>query len=252
MESEEKKETKEKIRNDFMRRLFAVAISVGAASTIAQMKWVIDGTWPTLAEYQQFAILLAAMTATVLSWDGYLLSIQDRPLGDGVVNFFRFAIDIFLVFVYMFLLMTSRHITWWLPIHALTFVLYAFWDFLTVCAYTKKYFDDEGPYRISRVYFGALVDSPGVRRSAIITLIWMFYFVALAYITFHRLEGHVFIMAIFVILGLTLYRVDKTYRFPMLRRLGIVIFLIGLAFVYIQCGAAFDDAWIISWTPLLS
>jgi hypothetical protein len=77
------------IRDDLIRRLFAVAISVGAATTLAKMEWVQLGRWPCLPEWQQLWIIIAAMTATVLSWDGYLFSIKDRPLR----NFGRFAIE---------------------------------------------------------------------------------------------------------------------------------------------------------------
>lgn len=129
-------QTQEQIRGDLIRRLFAVAISVGAASTLARMRWVNGGCPPDLREWQQLSILAAATVATVLSWDGYLVSIEDRPLkGVG-----QFAIDIFLVFIYMFLLMTSYHRTWWLFIHALTFGLYVIWDFLTVSEHTDYYY----------------------------------------------------------------------------------------------------------------
>jgi hypothetical protein len=86
-----------KIRDDLIRRLFAVAISVGAATTLSRMGWVEHGRWPCLAEWQQLSILTAALMATVLSWDGYLYSINERPLR----NFGRFAIDILLVFIYI-------------------------------------------------------------------------------------------------------------------------------------------------------
>ena len=48
-------EVRAKIRDDLIRRLFAVAISVGAATTIAQMKWVQGGRWPCMAEWQQLS-----------------------------------------------------------------------------------------------------------------------------------------------------------------------------------------------------
>ena len=128
-----------------------------------------------MAEWQQLFILVAALTATVLSWDGYLFSIAERPLRD----FRRFAIDILLVFIYMFLLMTSKLLVWWLFIHALIFTLYAIWDLLTVNDWKAKYYYaavPEGQQTIRRVYVGGIKDSPDVSRGPIITIVWGIYF----------------------------------------------------------------------------
>jgi hypothetical protein len=157
----EQTKTQAQIRDDLIRRLFAVAISVGAASTLARMGWVRDGRWLNLSETQQLFILAAAMVATVLSWDNYLVSIKERPL----YSFWRFAIDIALVFIYMFLLMTSQHHTWWLFIHALTFALYIIWDALTVKEHLEKYYTVDfgvGNPTFARVYIGGLTDQVGV------------------------------------------------------------------------------------------
>jgi len=227
-----------KIRDDLIRRLFAVAISVGAAATLAQMKWVDDGRWPCMPEWQQLFILVAALTATVLSWDGYLFSIDDRPLR----NFWRFAIDILLVFIYMFLLMTSKLLIWWLFIHALIFTLYAIWDLLTVYDWKPKYYYGipEGPQQtIRRVYIGGLRDSTDVSRGPIITIVWGIYFWAL-YILNDRalywlnvpgLRERIVGITFFVVLGLYLYRQDKAPpRYTMCKRLGwIAALLLGSA-----------------------
>jgi hypothetical protein len=165
-----------KIRDDLIRRLFAVAISAGAAATVSQMPWVQVGRAPCLSEWQQLLILIVALIATVLSWDGYLVSISERPLR----NFWRFAIDITLVFIYMFLLMTSKLLVWWLFILALIFTLYAIWDLLTVCDWLPSYYyRTDVPQTISGVYIGGLRDSPNVSRGPIITIVWGIYFWAL-------------------------------------------------------------------------
>jgi hypothetical protein len=78
-------------RADLIKRLFAVAISVGAATTLYNMGWVRDGRLPCIAEYQQLLILVAAMTATVLSWDGYLWAIAQRPKAGVEARLNRFA-----------------------------------------------------------------------------------------------------------------------------------------------------------------
>jgi hypothetical protein len=229
-------QTQDEIRGDLIRRLFAVAISVGAATTLARMDWVEKGHWPTLAEWQQLAILSVAMTATVLSWDGYLMSIEDRPLK----KFWRFAIDITLVFVYMFLLMTSHHKTWWIPIHAITYALYIIWDFLTVREYTAKYYMQGATQKqtIFGVYWGGLRDVDKVSRGPVITLGWAAYFWGLFLINRHGLEDRVFITAIFAIAGLVLYRRDKRKRYASLYRFVVVAALLVADLLYVKCGSA--------------
>jgi hypothetical protein len=241
-ESAPPEDLRAKIRDDLIRRLFAVAISVGAATTLVQMSWVQNGRWPCLAEWQQLFILVAAMTATVLSWDGYLWSIANRPLR----NFWRFAIDVLLVFIYMFLLMTSKLLVWWLFLHALIYTLYAIWDLLTVYDWMPKYYRRPVPQQtIARVYLGGLKDSEDVSRGPVITIVWGIYFWALYALNFSGLNNRIFVTTIFVLFGLWLYRKDKREQFPMRKRL---IWLAGLLIgnvVYVNCGLT--DATIWSW-----
>jgi hypothetical protein len=108
----ERQEQLAELRHDFMRRWFAIAISVGFASTVVRMAWVQNGTWPAHPEAEQIARLFVALLATVLSWEGYLTSISEKKLFD----FARYLIDILLVFMYLFLLLTSQFPLFWLSI----------------------------------------------------------------------------------------------------------------------------------------
>jgi hypothetical protein len=229
-----------KIRDDLIRRLFAVAISVGAAATLAQMQWVQVGRWPCKAEWQQLFILVAALTATVLSWDGYLFAIAERPLR----SFWRFAIDILLVFIYMFLLMTSRLLVWWLFVHALIYTLYAIWDMLTVFDWLPRYYyrTPEGSRQtLSGVYLGGLRDSAHVSRGPIITIVWGLYFWALYFLNDRALiwlnvpglNERIVGTTLFVMLGLYLYREDKTKRYTLFRRIGTIAALLLASAAYL-------------------
>lgn len=202
-----------------------------------------------MAEWQQLFILTAALTATVLSWDGYLFSIADRPLR----NFWRFAIDILLVFIYMFLLMTSKLLIWWLFIHALIYTLYAIWDLLTVYDWKSKYYTnpDEPRQTIRRVYIGGLRDSADVRRGPIITIVWGIYFWAL-YILNDRalywlqvpgLKERIVGTTLFVVLGLYLYRQDKAKRYTMCRRLGSIGVLLLASAAYLTWLPTDETLW---------
>jgi len=166
------------------------------------------------------------MMATVLSWDGYLASIEGRPL----YGFWRFAIDIALVFIYMFLLMTSNHKTWWLTIHAITYTLYICWDLLSVREYTYQFLPDLPADKLSTssVYRSGFSDKNDASKGPIITIAWALYFWLL--VTFNNgiLSRYVFLTTIFAISGLTLYRFDKGKRYSMGTRLCLIVALIGL------------------------
>ena len=186
-----------------------------------------------MAEYQQLFILGAAMTATVLSWDGYLWSIEQRPLR----NFWRFTIDILLVFIYLFLLMTSKLLTWWLFIHALIYVLYALWDFLSITDWIVEYYPSDkaaDTLRIRGVYYEGLTDGAPKSRGPVITLIWGIYFWALCllnYVVVPRFSGlglrdYIVGTTAIVVQGLYLYRQDKITRYTMRRRIAWIAILL--------------------------
>jgi len=104
-------------RADLIRRLFAVAISVGFAATLARMTWVQNGALPDPAELNQTLILGTA-----------LLAMTDKPL----FGFCRFLINLALVFIYMFLLMASAHPECLLWTLSVIFALYVLWDVLAM------------------------------------------------------------------------------------------------------------------------
>ncbi len=204
------------IRKDFIRRLFAVAISVGFATTLVRMEWVENGELPAGAEIDQLFILFLGLIVTVLSWDGYLASIEKKHLnGDG-----RFWIDIALVFIYMFLLISSKQSDFWLFTLVVIYVLYAAWDFLTVREHMVSYNKELVPsiatsdYRASlrqvlSVYADGFRDRPGIDRGPVSTLSWALFFIVIWLV--HRSLPTVGTIGtcLFAIFGLALYRYDK-------------------------------------------
>lgn len=231
------------IRKDFIQRLFTVAISVGFATTVASLHFIGAATWPDPAEQIQIAILFVGLYATVLSWDGYLVSISDKKLKGTT----RFTIDIILVFVYMLLLISSKQPQFWLPLLAFVFFLYTVWDAFTISEHMAQY--DSSLVRpngaagtigdVVKVYWRSALDRPGTRRGAIITLVWATYFFGLFLLYMQqkfkdppdeRLE--VFVTCLFAIAGLTFYRLDKKHQYSMKWRvaLGALLFLGALAF----------------------
>lgn len=240
-------------RSDFMKRWFAIAISVGFATALSNMPWlkngnIFDESLPVdWSQIEQCARLFTAALATILSWDGYFQSISNKPLVDGP----RFAIDVFLVFMYLFLLLTSKFDYFWLWIHALAFAFYCLWDFLSIRKHRQAYVTNLAPTglvpSISEVYRGCLTDDPNIYRGPAITLVWPIYFLAIAVCHQFILEridrerpGAAFIYAALVVVGLFGYRYDKKRRLPMLGRLTMVtvgvLGVVGVSIVLRQVG----------------
>jgi hypothetical protein len=206
------------------------------------MQWVTDGTWPHFpGEWEQISILIVAMIATVLSWDGYLVSIGNKPL----FGFWRFAIDLVLVFIYMFLLMTSGHPNLWLAVICVIFVLYVVWDALTIREHIQEYDGKAAASQvtigqIAKIYAGGFLNKEGIRRGPIITLSWTIYFLLLAMLYYFRqAQYQIFATCFFACAGLIYYRLDKVRPqrggvsgYDMLSRAAIIFVLLLAATVY--------------------
>ncbi len=238
---------KAEIRADFIKRLFAVAISVGFATTLTKMKWVENGSWPADCEWEQLAILATGLIATVASWDGYLASIKAKPLN----GYWRFVIDILLVFIYMFFLISSKQANFWLPILAFVFILYFIWDVLTVREHMGKYDlarpDLGDSYRakfsdVVRIYVRGFFNKPDTKRGPIITVSWTIFFAVLAVLNYlATARFQVFVACDFAIAGLILYRCDKAQTgtvnvtgYDMVYRVILIGALLGFAALYFR------------------
>jgi hypothetical protein len=196
-----------------MKRLFAVAVSVGFASTLTRMAWITNGTWPSCDEWPQMAVLLSALIATIGSWEGYFAAIDNRPL-EGML---RFTIDIALVFIYMILLISSVHTYLLLPILVLIFALYIMWDSLTILEHPDYYYYDDAnaiPQNcvVFTTYRRGILSSRrvgSVRRGHIITALWAAYFFGLLAISHFVIFGSVYVICVMTWIGLIVYRLNK-------------------------------------------
>lgn len=204
-------------RADFMKRWFAVAVSVGFASPLTQMAWIKTGTAPNADEWKQIAFLATALLATVGSWEGYFSAIDDRPL--KVI--WRFIIDIILVLVYMILLISSGHSDLFLPLIVCIFLLYVIWDGLTIYEYADYYYYDDTNASpkcciVAATYLRGFItrqnDAP-VRRGHIITLLWALYFWSLLAIRLFLTFNNVYVMCGMASLGLLSYRISNATRY---------------------------------------
>jgi hypothetical protein len=227
-------------RLDLVRRLFAIAISIGVGATLVKADWIKNGDWPSGKEVEQICIVLLALVATVLSWDGYLGSVRKKPLNDWP----RFTIDVLLVFIYMVLIITSDKSWFWLPIICLMYALYVFWDALSILEYPASFDDsyrtgDSPFWTLFRVYGLAFANARGIDRGPLISLLWTVYFVALWRIIWDVYPGYPVVPAVILAgAGLGVYRWDKWFvrsgvrGFTMLERLVIILALVGCVFLY--------------------
>ena len=244
--SEDLRHARADARADLVRRLVAVAISVGFAATLARMNWVQNGRLPDPAELNQTIALATALLATILSWDGPLVSMRDKPL----FGFWRFLVNVALVFIFMFLLMASMHpgcLIWTL---AVIFVLYVVWDVLTIrehiasydrtLAGTAAFATSASAGQIWNVYVGGLLGRARIAPTPLVTLVWALYFVLLALIAAGRADANVRTSCLFALIGVVGYRLDEAGREgegadgDMLRRSLIVAGALIAALIYFR------------------
>lgn len=244
--SEDLRHARADARADLVRRLFAVAISVGFAATLARMNWVQNGRLPDPAELNQTIALATALLATILSWDGPLVSMRDKPL----FGFWRFLVNVALVFIFMFLLMASMHPGCLILTLAVIFVLYVVWDVLTIrehiasydrtLAGTAAFATSASAGQIWNVYVGGLLGRARIAPTPLVTLVWALYFVLLALIAAGRADAHVRTSCLFALIGVVGYRLDEAGREgegadgDMLRRSLIVAGALIAALIYFR------------------
>ena len=237
-----KNEETAKDRLDLVKRLFAVAISIGIGSRLVSADgpgWIKELRLPHGAmEWEHLLVLLLALSATVLSWDGYLASVQKKPLND----WFRFAIDVFLVIIYMILISTSNQTWHWLTILCIIFALYVVWDAASIWHFPRAFDCDfvDGKSRlfaIVRVYGLSVLDRPKIDRGPLISLAWGTYFATLWWMVWRLYPQpyfSVFWLLLAAAVGLWLYRKDKrrkgsdgTRGYKMWQRALIILALVG-------------------------
>lgn len=120
-------------RSDFVRRVFAIAISVGFASAIAASKWVEEHRLPKDSEWSPLLCLLAGLILMVGSWEGYHRHFSKTD--EKITIFFT---DVTLLFTYLLILLLSPAPILFLWLVAIVFALYAAWDLQVLLYYREK------------------------------------------------------------------------------------------------------------------
>src|ERR1700743_1424375 len=136
-------------RKDFVKRMFAVAVSVGFAGRLVKMNWISGNAlvWPPSANEQMELWRLAVGIFVVVSgWEWYHRDVRDRPLNYPT----RFYIDIAVVIMTIIYLFASDKEQVWLFSLVLIFALYVIWDLVSALEFRTA-----GDALRPRVFLGA-------------------------------------------------------------------------------------------------
>jgi len=190
-------------RKDFVKRLFAVTISVGFATQLAQIIGHLDpGSGArhlfasiTPSQWQELGLLVGSIFAVVLSWEGYLISIHRDPVETRA----RFYLDVIIVFVYLLLMLFSSRSDLWFFTLAVMFGVYLVWDALKIRERIRR----------AKREAKTLEKTTLVKNGLVTTALWFIVVIALYYFKFLGTPLGFSLALIAALCILVLYRIDK-------------------------------------------
>jgi hypothetical protein len=222
-----------KFRIDFIDPLFAVAIHIGFVEGLLHEAWWRKQSFPTyINEYANLAMFAAGLCILVLSWIGYHRSISTKPIDSDQ----RFALDIVLLLLYIFLLLYFRSPAYVAILLFAVYVAYAFWDFYKTKEHLQKFYGNRTMPSASqylvlcwRGWYRPKLHNK--LKGEIVTLGWTgFYLLWIPFAFLPESEtdfGKLFSSAVIVATALA-YRTDKTRLRPLISsKLGKLI-MIGM------------------------
>lgn len=141
------RKNREDSRADFLRRFFAVAVSVGFASQLKDaFGFILAGARPGSGNATHAFLLVFAMVVVLGSWEFYFRAISRNPLND----FSRFFVDICIVSLYVLMMLESSSPSVFCNLLVLIMILYVIWDLLRVWNDPLKY-DKSNRSRILKI-----------------------------------------------------------------------------------------------------
>ena len=188
-------------REDFIKRLFAVTLSVGIANQLSHVMLdpnVVQShhiAWhPIIERWRELLLLLISLAVVVSSWEGYLKAVLANPLEDTG----RFMVDIAWVFTYLVMTLSTEDADAWFLIHVIIFFEYAIWDTLRTRLPNFR--------RRDRLY----------KESLVITIVWLLYFLIIFALkekfSYFGTESGFLAISFAALMGVFLYRHDKDHR----------------------------------------
>lgn len=211
-------------RADFLKRFFAVAISVGFAAKLIEMNFLLHLDFSDSANTQQLLLLFISISIIMGSWDFYFTSIKDRPLYDRG----RFFLDIFIVSGYILLLSSIDDERVFCRILCGILFLYYIWDILTAAQFPQEYQISSlsifSIFTLSTRGLYSPIPNEAVKLTPFISLWWFLVFVAITssiYIT----PKQPYILITCIALTYWSFRTDQERPFRLSKRFFISILL---------------------------
>lgn len=217
-EAELKRQREASNRADFIKRIFAVVVSVGFATQLIQMESVHKGQLPSGSDLVHVTYLIIGLVLIIQSWEEYFVSIEDRQLTTPG----RFYVDIIILFSYLLLLTYSSSVLQFLLFVWLIFLLYWIWEMFAYFDYPDQYApksgsrDNEQWSYPQRMAYAIKDRNAGLRRG-LSTILACVYFLMLYLIYLDAKHAtssptlliNPYLYAVLVLLGLIGYRIDQ-------------------------------------------
>jgi hypothetical protein len=170
-------------REDLIRRIVPVAISVGFAAFLVNMHWLREVSIPNPLEWEQLARLFTALLVILLGWDWYHRDTDKYP----ATTLPRFIVDVLVVIASLIFLISSAHERVWLLSLIAIFVLYVIWDCLTYHQQFKAFITSipKGKWtrlQSARAILNSYKSNEGERdkiRSLLTNVSWLIYFIGI-------------------------------------------------------------------------
>jgi hypothetical protein len=158
----------------------------------------------------------AGLWVLIASWLGYHTSINAKAIkGDA-----RFILDIVLLVLYIFLLLTFRSV----PVVAILMgcisIVYVCWDYFKTAEYPQDYYGSDRPpwidqylIRCARGWWNWETNDRLI--GGIVNVGWAIFYVLIipfSFLAFFATDGGKFVFAVILIISTILYRYDKQHQ----------------------------------------
>ena len=217
-------------RQDFMKRFFAVAISIGFASQLDEtFKWATHFDLPNLTQFGTVCMMVCAVVVSIGSWEAYFKSLRKTPLNDWP----RFYSDIAAVSLYVLLFKSVTDFNAFRLYFILIYLNYIVWNIFSIRINPNKYnVQDKNALTVIKLFlvgFSTMGSHAQVRGPFII----FFWFLVISIsIALHELLGTpIFWAAVMLAASHITYRMDLAAVWPMHKRLGRSAAVIGCVVV---------------------
>lgn len=214
-------------RADFLRRFFAVAVSVGFASQLrGSFGFILSSQWPTTGSISQIFLLIFAMTVIVRSWDFYFAEVRKNP----IIDYRRFTLDIVIVTLYILLLLATSKFDAFIVILFMIMMCYVLWDIFSIWVNPQRFVaDTKGVRTVALIYLGGARGKADIAQGPYITFFW-------TAVTGMLLFAHRVVFTpswccgVLLAAAYLLYRLDQANPMSHLKRLSLSVVLILLGF----------------------